>query len=49
MCQEYKEVAKALFGFSLSKYKTADAKTVAGQYQVTSDLSCLFFYREHIL
>jgi len=42
-------VAKALFGFSLSKYKTADAKTVAGQYQVTSDLSCLFFYREHIL
>ena len=33
--QEYKEVAKALFGFSLSKYKTPDSKTVAGQYQVS--------------
>jgi hypothetical protein len=28
-------------GFSLSKYKTADSKTVAGQYQVPSSL-CLY-------
>jgi hypothetical protein len=34
--QEYKEVAKALFGFSLSKHKGANNKSAPGQYQVKS-------------
>jgi len=34
--QEYKEVAKALFGFSLSKHKGAANKPAPGQYQVKS-------------
>ena len=45
--QEYKEVAKALFGFSLSKYKTADAKAVAGQYQVQSLFACYIHTHTH--
>lgn len=36
--QEYKEVAKALFGYSLSKYKSTDerSRNTHGQYQVKS-------------
>ncbi|EKX55487.1 hypothetical protein GUITHDRAFT_99263 [Guillardia theta CCMP2712] len=34
--QEYKEVAKALFGFSLSKHKSSSGKNTLGQYQVKS-------------
>lgn len=34
--QEYKEVAKALFGYSLSKHKDSNNKAAAGQYQVKS-------------
>eukprot|EP00960_Hanusia_phi_P069264 767048-Hanusia_phi.AAC.9 len=33
--QEYKEVAKALFGFSLSKHKSSSGKNTLGQYQVS--------------